>query len=146
MPRKRTVQPEDSLTEPSAKPGTYVARRAKAALRADESRRLSKEETAEAMGYTEKHIETLDAIASGLPVRNAREVIAALRLKADFLMPKPSTSIDHRVAVLVVKDPYEEDGLGALPVAVVAAQVVALPEPDGQALADAGDDDGEGEA
>src|ERR1700674_3459369 len=100
MTRKRKVPPEDSLHQldgaPKPEPGTYLARRAKSALRADESRRLSHDETRERMAFTEEQLRILDCIAAGLPVRAAREAIAALRLKADFLLSKPAAVVDHR--------------------------------------------------
>jgi hypothetical protein len=138
MARKRTVPPEDTLhpREGEAPPSTgYLARRAKAALRADESRRLSHDEVRERMAFTEEQLRVLDAIAAGLPVRAAREVIAALRLKADFLLSKPAAAVDHRVGIAVV-DPYCEKP--ALP-ATGAAAVPALP--DGQAAAAENDDE-----
>jgi hypothetical protein len=141
MARPRKVKPEDSLhqldgaSEPE--PGTYVARRAKAALRADESRRLGVDETRERMAFTEEQLRILDCIAAGLPVRAAREAIAALRLKADFLLSKPAAAVDHRVGIAVV-NPYPD--ADALP-AAASAVVAALPE--GQAPASDSDDEGE---
>lgn len=135
MARTRTVPAEDALhpREGEPRPATgYLARRAKAALRADESRRLNHDETRERMAFTEEQLRMLDCIAAGLPVRAAREAIAALRLKAEFLLSRPSSAVDVRMGVQVI-DPYSEP-----PAAAVA--VAALPE--GQV---SGDDNDEGE-
>jgi hypothetical protein len=148
MARPRTVKPEDSLhqLDGAPKPATgYLARRAKAALRADESRRLSREEAADAMRFTEEQLRVLDAIAAGLPVRGAREVIAAMRLKAEFLMPKPAGAIDHRVGVLLVQDPYACDAsIEPTPLPPIAAVTIdALPEGQPPETDDEHDDDEE---
>jgi|SRR6267142_2629937 len=134
MARPRKVPAQDSLRkrdgeDPPLEPSSYIARRAKAALR-----RLSNEETIEAMRYTPAQLEILDAIASGLPVRNAREAVAALRLKAEFLLSKPTSAIDHRVGILVVENPYSEETQKVALSAAVPAVVAALPE--GQAPAE----------
>lgn len=77
------------------------------------------------MAFTEEQLRILDCIAAGLPVRAAREAIAALRLKADFLLSKPPALLDNRVAIQVVS-PYAEEPAPALPAA--AATVGALPD------------------
>jgi hypothetical protein len=108
---------------------SYLARRAKAALRADESARLGPDQTRERMAFTEEQLRTLDCIAAGLPVRNAREAIAAMRLKADFLLSKPVTAVDHHIGIAVI-DPYHDEKKAAL-----AASVVVASLPEGQPLA-----------
>jgi len=144
MARKRTVPTEDTLHpregEAGPEPGTYLARRAKAALRADESRRLSADETRERMSFTEEQLRILDCIAAGLPVRAAREAIAALRLKADFLLSKPALLADHRLGIAVV-DPYR--GQAALP--SVAEAVAALRAGQASSAGEGEGDDDEGE-
>jgi hypothetical protein len=138
------VKPEDSLTQlegaPPPNAGTYLARRAKAALRGNEERqRLSPEETRAQMGFTEDQIAVLDAIAAGLPVRGAREAVAAMRLKADFLLTKPATILDSRVGICVI-NPYScepEDLKNALSASVA---VPSLPEGQRESAEDAAPD------
>jgi hypothetical protein len=133
MARPRKVKPEESLKQldGAAKPqGTHLARRARAALRADESVRLSVEETRERMAFSSEQLRILDCIAAGLPVRAAREAIAALRLKADYLLQKPA--VDHRVGVIQIISPYGEDPQGPPALPAVGDVVVALPEEDGE--------------
>ncbi len=123
--RPRKVDPAESLRQLDGAPKPsvpYAARRARAALR-ENARRLSMEETRAVMAFTPEQIRVLDAIAAGLPVRNAREAVAAMRLKAEFLLPKPTTTVDHHVGIAVV-DPYAE----AAALAVSAEVVKALPE------------------
>jgi hypothetical protein len=86
------------------------------------------------MAFTEDQLRTLDCVAAGLPVRNAREAIAAMRLKADFLLSKPVSAVDHRVDISVV-NPYHDEK-AALP----AVAVAALREGHGLAVEDKDDE------
>jgi hypothetical protein len=150
---RRKVKAEESLVQRAGdappKPGTYIARRAKAALRAIESKqRLTPEETREAMRFLPEHIAVLDAIAAGLPVRGAREAVAAMRLRAEFLLSKPAAAVDARVGIVVVS-PYDNDapaeGQAPAPAPALAPLVfAALPAvaglPDGQVSGEDEDD------
>jgi hypothetical protein len=146
MARKRKVPAEDSLRQldgaKKPEPGTYLARRAKAALRANESTRLGADETRERMRFTMEQLEVLDAIAAGLPVRNSREVIAALRLKAEFLLGKPASAVDHRVGFIAYRDPYD-DGTEKPALPAAAAAVAVLTKGQAPAGEDKDDEDEE---
>jgi hypothetical protein len=99
------------------------------------------------MQFTEQQLAVLDAIAAGLPVRNAREVVAALRLKSDMLLAKPTSAVDHRVGVILVQNPYatEDEDLKALAAPVVAAALPSAeesqPSDDAAEDEDAGDEE-----
>jgi hypothetical protein len=97
------------------------------------------------MRFTEQQLAILDAIAAGLPVRNSREVVAAMRLKSDFLLSKPASAVDHRMGIMLVENPYGPEAEGLKPASPVA--VAALPPAEeGQASAAEEDKDEENQA
>lgn len=112
--RPRTVSDDDRtgpVPEGAGPPkGTEVSRRAKsllrAAARAAEDEHLDAEQMHEAMKLTRRQVKVLDAIASGLPVRGARDVMAAIRAKLDFSMAKPAMAMDVRAATIELVDCY----------------------------------------
>ncbi len=69
------------------------------------------------LALTEKHLEVLDQISRGLPVRDAVAVLAAARLRLDFSCAKPqqSVAVDQRVLYTFI-DPYAEPGAAAVEV------------------------------
>lgn len=141
MSRPRTVKPGETekrrAGDPPPEPGTYQARRAKGMLRAQE--RLTAEEMADGMRFTRAQLRVLDAIAAGLPVKGAREAMAALSLKATFAIQKPSTNIDHRVVSYTLVNPYADDPSelperparpALTPAAVLEAVLLSVPSDD----------------
>jgi hypothetical protein len=77
------------------------------------------------LALTEEHLEVLDQISRGLPVKGAVAVLAAARLRLDFSCAKPqqSVAVDQRVLYTFI-DPYAEPGAAAITVPLSQPQLV----------------------
>jgi hypothetical protein len=111
----RKIADDDGIGPPpkgaSPPKGTEVSRRARAALR--ENERLTAEEMSEVCRLTRRQARVLDAIAAGLPVKGAREVLTAIRTKLEFSIARPTSSMDHRLVSMTLVDPYSAGALVA---------------------------------
>jgi hypothetical protein len=118
LPAGDVVNPRKG--EAPVRDGTTSARRAKAAIREVE-RLLTSEEMTAGMHLSRAQMHALDCIASGLPVRDARNTLAAIRTKLDFALARPELTVGHRVAIQLVKDPFGEEVPPLPPLASVPA-------------------------
>lgn len=66
--------------------------------------RATPEATRDALAFRPAHFEQLDLISSGVPTPNAVAIIAAARLRLDFLLARPDQklNVDSRVIVNLV--------------------------------------------
>jgi hypothetical protein len=94
--------------------------------KADEAIRLADPEALRSrLAFSDEHLDVLDQISSGLPVKNSVAILNAARIRLDFTMARPAQGIavDQRVTYAVF-DPYAEPGGAAIELKVTPLQLV----------------------
>jgi hypothetical protein len=88
----------------------------------------------ERLAFSEEHLDVLDQISSGLPVKNAVAILAAARMRLDFTLSRPAqgVALQQHVTFTFV-DPY---GDGPDAVIEVGCNPAALPLVAGESILD----------